>query len=135
MKTTMLSKTMLRALRGEINVALEDVAGRYGVTIRAENCSFNAARATFKLEVAVGDEAALEDEARREWERFVYRRFDTSLKPEHFGAEFTYKGVGHRIVGVKPKSRKYPVLTEADNGKRYKFPAHVVADALKREAA
>ena len=53
------------------------------------------------------------------------------LEADDFGKTFNMRGKEYKIVGLKPRSKKYPVLAEAD-GKVYKVPVDMVNTYLKR---
>ena len=52
-----------------------------------------------------------------------------------FGSTFTFRNDLYAISGLKPRSRKYPILArQAANGKTYKFPADDVKRLVNLEA-
>lgn len=67
--------------------------------------------------------AAVADAARQEWDLQCWR---FNLKPEQFGTTFMHRNERFTVIGIKPRSKTYPVLGRNDNGKVYKFPGSVL---------
>jgi hypothetical protein len=55
------------------------------------------------------------------------------FEPADLGKEFNYQSQLYTICGLRLKSRKYPVIARAGNGKSYKFPCRAVLEALGKE--
>jgi hypothetical protein len=55
------------------------------------------------------------------------------FEPDDLGKEFSFQGQSYTICGLKPKSRKYPVIAQSAGGKNYKFACRSVLEALGRE--
>ncbi len=71
-------------------------------------------------------------------ERLDFKQFAEGygLQPEDLGRTFVARGIPYEIVGLNIAAPKYPVLgMRKDTGGVYKFPAKVVAEALKHRAA
>jgi len=59
-------------------------------------------------------------------EAAAYKRYKSLMGfSKDLGDKFKYGGKEFIIVGYSPRSKKYPVLADA-NGKTYKFPDSVV---------
>jgi len=62
------------------------------------------------------------------WDRCCGRY---GLKPEHFGQTIDLGfGRKYKLVGIKSRNRKYPILAQKDDGKRYKLTSADVRQGL-----
>ena len=116
-KITQFDRTNLKALRADIDRAVNDALGKYGLTAELGNISFTATDFNAKIKVSCGSS---EDAARREFEKYAPR---FGLDPDDFGTSFRQGGTIFTVVGIKPKSHKYPVLAANKRGTVYKFAA------------
>lgn len=113
-----------RKISARIQEALEAVGEELGVTIETGNGRFAADRFNLKLEIHLGEGV---DTGKRDWERTcIY----FGLKPEDFGRSFRHAGTTFTVCGIKPKSKKYPILARNANGTTYKFPVEVLRNGL-----
>ena len=112
----MLKRNEFRKLRDDISEALEPIAEKYGITIEPGNVSYTDIDATMKLSLkAAGD-------VDYELEKFNQLCQSYGFEPEHYRMDVFLSGQRFKLVGFNPKAQKYPLLIEADNGKRYKAP-------------
>lgn len=61
--------------------------------------------------------------ARKAWDIDCWR-FD--LTPKQFGSVFSFQQKKYTVVGLKPRSTRFPILGRNEAGKTYKFPAEVL---------
>jgi len=84
---------------------------------------------TLKIEVAEvakdGTTASREAADFKAWAKFY------GLHADDLGKEFVDRGERYEIVGLKPKSHKFPILGRNRNGTIYKFPAEAFKQALE----
>ena len=118
--TDKITRAFLKNIRDEINAALAPLAEKHGVAFHAGNASFQDHKATFKLEVMVG---GVEDAAKRDWDSCCSLY---GFKPEDFGRTFWSGSDQFTICGIKPRSRKYPILGKSKRGAVYKFARYSV---------
>ncbi len=57
------------------------------------------------------------------------------LSADDFGKQFVSRGERFTIVGLKPKSHKFPILGQNRSGTIYKFPAESVKRGLETATA
>ena len=119
-KITRFDKTNLKEVREVINAALSDQLDKLGLTAKIGNISFSDADFRCKLEVSCG---SADDASRREWDKHAPL---FGLASEDFGKSFVHGGTAFTVCGIKPKSRKYPVLAKNLSGTTYKFPVAAV---------
>ena len=131
MKITSFDKDNLKTVLQTINSALERAEEELGISLSIGNISYdsNGNGITTKLEGAVvnGDGQAMDKMAR---DFIQYARFQPDLEPDDLFKTFEQGGKTFKIVGWKPRSKKYPVICESEGGS-YKFPADLVALRLK----
>lgn len=123
-------KANLKAMRGKIQAALNDVLKEFGVAAELGNITFGAADARTKLTLTIPGSAALPAK-QDEWNLHC-RRY--GLLPEHFGRTFRHKTLEYTIQGIFPRSTKAPVLAVNSNGTAYKFPVSIIRTALMPDA-
>jgi len=114
--------------------ALELVAEEYGVVLQRKHCTYqyNEVPIAFKLIIPErADDGSAVAPEETEFRKYASR---FGLDPNFYGEMFkTYSGV-YRVSGIKPKSRKYPVLGErVTDGRVFKFQAQVVLDGIGRK--
>jgi hypothetical protein len=129
----------LKNVRADIDSALLAIKQKYGITIQLGNISYSPDKATSRLTmIAVGDAAAATDpraaalaKAQAEFKRAAS---SFGLKPEQFGATFTFGRDTYKLAGLKPRSPKRPVLgTSLRDGKTYVFPESAIAPLQSKE--
>ena len=130
-KVTKLDRPTVKYIRKRLEAAVKPLAEELGVAIDLGNCTFKTSNCKFQLKFAVldPDGEAITEES----ESFRSSAKLFGLEPDDLGKEFTYRRQSYTICGLKPKSRKYPVIARSDNGKDYKFACRVVLEALGRD--
>lgn len=130
-KITKLDKPTVKYIRKRLKTAVKPLARELGVAIDIGNCTFNASNCRFQLKVAVLDSNG--KPITEEIDSFRSNAKLFGFEPDDLGREFIFQGQSYTICGFKPKSRKYPVIAQSDNGKNYKFACRTVLGALGRE--
>jgi len=133
METTIrqLDKPTVTYIRKHLDAALKPLAEKLGVAIDLGQCTFEVSNCRFQLKIAVRDSSgkAITEEA----ESFKHNAKLFGLEPADLGKEFNFQGQPYTVCGLRTKSRKYPVIARASNGKNYKFPCRTVLEALGRD--
>ena len=128
----MLTRSDVRMIRGKINEALKALAPELsdGARVTLDYGRYGDTDVTFKVNVAVPSEEG--GNALSPAERDFTRLATTyGLKPEDLGKEFrNWSGDVFTITGLKPRSRKYPILGKRADGKVFKFAARAVVQGL-----
>ena len=127
-----ITRNNLRAFREDFNNTLKSLQEDYEVTIDMGNITYGGLGFHFKVDVTSGNRQEAERNKfiealkRNSWK---YPAFDE----DSYGkvVKLGYNKDTYRIVGIKPRSRKYPivVLRESDE-KRYKYTYEAVLRSI-----
>jgi hypothetical protein len=113
-----MDKATLLRVREQLNPILEAASKDIGLKMTLGNCTFRSTSATFKLEVAEVGETG--EAMTKEAQDFVSYCATLGLKKEHLFKEFKHPlGGTLKIIGYKPRAKKYPILYSY-RGQRYK---------------
>lgn len=108
-----------------VQAALAPVAAELGVSIEYKGGKFGDGYLRMTIEVAEkGADGIVSD---REAERFKGSARLFGFTPDQLGASFQYGGRSCRIVGMTAGGK---VIGEQNNGKKYTYPADVIARLL-----
>jgi hypothetical protein len=130
-KITKLDRPTVKHITKRLETAVKPLAEELGVVIDIGSCTFNTSNCRFQLRASVldCDGKAITEES----ESFKSNAKLFGFEPDDLGKEFAFRGQSYNICGLKPKSRKYPVIARSDNAKDYKFTCRMVLSALGRE--
>lgn len=128
MKITEFNRQNLKEMRAEINKALAPLSDKYGVVFGTGNIRFTRDEFTVKLTVGTVNEGA--PAQGKEVKDFLALCHGYGLEPTDLGKTFVSNGTAWVLVGLKPKSYKFPFLGERYDGKRFKFTEHTVRRGL-----
>jgi hypothetical protein len=118
-----MEKQAVKDLREKIQKVLND-AKIEGFVLKVGNATYGETSAMFKLEASkIGDNDEVQD---RSAENFKRMALLYGLNPEDLGKTFTTAQQTYTIVGLNPKSRKFPVIAKRSDGKTFKFPIDVI---------
>jgi len=115
-----ISERVMETLR-----SLED---ELGVTFSQGNGSYDSA--TFSMKIKATIDSVDGSTQTPEMVDFEKQCFRFGFEPSDLGKTFTHAGDTYKIVGLKSKSRKYPILGEDAQGKTFKFTANLVLDGM-----
>jgi hypothetical protein len=113
----MLDKEKVKQFRNEINNVLEKYGEEKGIQIHLGSIRFDDNSFTGKLKVVLAENKTKAEQM--EWNK----NCDLfNLKKEDYGKIISLRGNKYKIIGLKPKSRKYPLLVERiNNSRKYGF--------------
>lgn len=104
-----------------------DIEKKFGVKVGFGSASYTDSNVSFKLEI---NEVASDGTVmNREADAFKQLAPFYGLEASDFGRTFQMHGKTFKVVGLKSRAQKMPILCEAD-GKRYKFDARTVKAML-----
>lgn len=125
-----MDKQKTKDLRGSIYAAIKPLENEHDVVFNIGNVTYGDSSCKFKMEV-------LDNLSDGKGVDFMELAFKAGchlfgLTPEDYGKSFHTNGQTFTISGLKPKSRKYPIIaTCTGNGKHYKFQASRVVGKLE----
>ena len=122
-KVTSFNRQNIRQINSELEAALKQVAEKYGLEVKLGNTRFTGDNFTTKVQVATVGEGGITMSK----EATDFNRYKTILGFNmELGQEFQRSGKTFTIVGLKPRSKKYPILAKCSDGKTYKLPVDLV---------
>ena len=129
MKITRIDKTTCQLLRSEINFALKDICNRYGVSIEAGRCTFGASNASFKVEVAVKNDAG--EVLNHNWTTLKAYQKILGLSDASMTKVFVLGGKKFQLAGYNTRKWAKPfILNCLDDGRTYVAREDQVKQAL-----
>ena len=124
----------MKQIRAEVNSALESVGDQFGLVLKLGNGSYRDESGHFKLNIStISDDGSVMTPEAQDFLQFcaAYGFEKSDLKREFSD----FSGHRYRILGLKTRSHKYPIIVESlRNGKRYKMDRHRVQAGLKAAA-
>ena len=131
-KITTIDRETCRILRDTINHTLSSVGNRLGLKITAGSASYDPQQATFKLECATLNSNG--DPITKTVTDFTRNACLYGLEASDLGRSFESVGDTWTLVGLSPRSRKFPFLCRKErDGKIYKMAERVVKHGLRIE--
>lgn len=129
-----LTPVLCQRLQREMLKACQDVAARHGLVVEAQDIigvdlrwGFDAA---FRVSIPLPDGTALDSEKLR----FEALAAAFGLSAADYGRQFSTGRETFRIVGIAPRSPKYPVSAERiPDGQGFKFTSAQVALLFRKE--
>ena len=115
-----------RDVASKIEAALAPLASELGIKISTMGGRFTEATYTLKVECATISGGEVQTKTVQDFKTYAFRY---GLSADDLGRIFIYSGERWKIVGMKPRARKYPILCEK-GGKVYKLPAESVRSSL-----
>ena len=116
-----MNRNNAKDISAEVMKALGKLEKKLGVSFSRGNGKFDDNM--FSMKITATANASDGSSQSKEEVDFVSSAFRFGLKKEDLGKTFTANGMSFKICGLKPKSRKYPVLAKNMMGKVYKFAA------------
>ena len=114
-------KQNLAIVRARMDEALKGLA-EIGVSATASRITYSGKTATVKVEIAIiNEDGTVASKAAQD-----YRLYQEMRDLPDLGTTFRSGGRTYRISGFAPRSTRFPVLAERDDGKTFKFPVSTV---------
>jgi hypothetical protein len=128
-----MNRDMARAIERQALELLAPMETGGQLKIAAKGGSIGTTFVTLKFEFAeVGKDGVAEPREAADFKALA--RFH-GLSADDLGKPFVSRGEHYEIVGLKPKSHKFPILGRHCDGKVYKFPAESVKQGLDSATA
>ena len=125
-----INKKTLKQFRASFALAVRELEDEYKVSVKLGNISYGDISFTGKIEVIAGSNAdeVLRNKFEDSLKTYGYRYPD--LKIEHFDQGIMYQGQRVKIVGIKPRSPKYPIVYQTKDGKKWKTSYEEIKHAM-----
>jgi len=123
-----LTKHNIPRILDEIDVALEGIGKKYNLQLKTRR-TYGYTDKNFRVEV---EGVVVENGVAETREAQCYKQLAThyGLDPNDLYKEFISRGRRFKIMGLKPKNFRYPVVVEElPTGKRFKFSVDAVVEA------
>jgi len=122
-----IDRSSLRLAMSELEKVMKPVCDKLGLSLKMGGGSFTPQNAVCKFTIAVQDGSG--NAVTREAEDFKRYAKSYGLSPDDLHRTFIYAGRQYKILGLAPRSAKYPILAERD-GKTVKMPLESVKAGL-----
>lgn len=130
-----LTKANLQIIKNDILKQLEAWAAESGLAIEFKGGTFDSTVATLKLQVSIASDDPNAVPNSPEATNFKHQAPYYGLRTEDLGRTITIQGERFRIVGLKPRASKRPIVLQAvDGGRRVVCGPDYVKLALQRAA-
>lgn len=131
MKIETFDRPTLKLIRKEIDEALALVTKKYGVAFQGGNIRYDTESFKMRITGTLPNKNGKAEPV--EVKDFKSHCFIYGMTPKDLGRYFMTNGVTYKLVGLKPKSHKYPFVGERYDGKRFKFTVDAVSRGLGEE--
>jgi hypothetical protein len=124
MEIKQFTRANLKPLEDAIVKALQPVAEEFGIKIARGSGSFSPTDYTMKVVCSVKNQDGTYDTPDRTAFKKYARMY--GFEPEDLDLKFTWNNSDYRIAGMKPRSKKYPIICERADGKKFKFGPDII---------
>jgi hypothetical protein len=127
MESPIITRDILKDFREDFAAHVEQLENEYGFKLTIGNISFDGKTAVAKLNIAtVGDNGEV---FTKEAQDFTHYAGQFGINKDLLNSSFDHRGDTFKIVGLKPRSKRAPILCEREDGKMFKFPVFAVQHA------
>lgn len=128
-KINMFDRSACEVLRKEMDFAIQNIANKFGISIRTGNGKFTDTTFTLKIEMACVSENG--EVSSKEAEEFKMLANSWGMKPEDLHKTIIIHGTSYQITGSNCRSYRFPITAKnIQNGKGFKLPLASVKAAL-----
>lgn len=118
-----------KAFRKDFEKAVQQVESKYNLKISIGSIRYDSSQFTSRLTaVHLSDE--VDPDNKKDVQKALFEANCDKMWPpipkELYGKKFTHSGTTFTVIGVKPRSKKYPIIAENKNGTSYKFTLDAV---------
>ncbi|MFA6619456.1 MAG: hypothetical protein WCT23_10380 [Candidatus Neomarinimicrobiota bacterium] len=117
-----MDKSDIEVIRRELNTILGAYGTKKGIQFQLGSITYSSNQFGCRLTATSG--TTTEDVDKVNWNKNC-RRF--GFTPEEFGKTVKFNGSNYRLVGIKPRSHRYPIVVEhTGNHRRFKLTEYTV---------
>ncbi len=115
-----MDKDEIRKIRADIDATLKDIGEKHGLAFEVGRITYDDNGFKTRIEASVTGEIG-ESKIAIDFRNGCHKH---GFAPEDLGRMFKNTNGTFKIVGLKPRNRKYPVIAKRlDTGRTYKFSA------------
>ena len=103
----------LEKFRSEFKDAVSELEKKHGISISLGRISYDSSRFSTKMEVIESQPDEDGNIVSGEQARFNANCKYLGLTPSHYGVEFMHGSTKFKLIGIKPRNRKYPIIAKS----------------------
>ena len=103
----------LEKFRSEFKDAVSEIEKKHGISISLGGISYSPSSFSSKLEVIESQPDEEGNFVSGEQARFNANCKYLGLTPSHYGVEFMHGNTKFKLIGIKPRNRKYPIIAKS----------------------
>ena len=123
----MFNKEKAQKINQDVEKAIQDVLKKHNVALTNNGGNYSDSSVTLKFTFTAKD-------MKTRQKSFTTEAQILNLPPDIVGQKFESNGRTHTISELRLRNRKYPVITEANDGKSYKFETATIKRLLQFKA-
>ena len=122
--TQEITRAYLREFRDKFEQTLNEFGEQESLTLQAKAINYGDNTFNVKVEVTMAGDA--EEAAEMQFKAALSKNpwLFKGISEEDYGMTWTTYGTTYKLVGLKPRAKKYPLIVEK-NGQQYKMPMDV----------
>lgn len=126
-----MDKSKVSAMRIAVNEALIKVGEVFNMSIKVGNIKYGDSDITLQVKASsISEDGVVQTQERTD---FINLAKSMGLEPEWIDKEFTLRGDTYKIIGLKPRSYKFPILAkDLRSGKTYKISTADVCHQMRQ---
>ena len=118
------NRNNLDIMRASINSKLAELESDFNIKIKLGRISYSDSNFTSKVECNLVKDGQVIETIATDFDRYK----DAWGLQFSLGYTFLSNDVRYKVVGLKPRNRKYPIIAETFRGTRYKFSENKIND-------
>jgi hypothetical protein len=116
-----MKQEQIKVIQADLRAAFVAIGEKHKISIAMGSLTYNDLYFTCPIKGRFLDAKGSTEEAdKAEWDAYCGK---FGLKSDMFGKVFVLGGKTYKIIGIKPKARKYPVVGQVGSGGKYVFSA------------
>lgn len=112
----------------DLHAVMNKFSAEHGIKVKVGSLAYDATGFRVSITGSIV-EGGVDVRARDEFRTYAS---SFGLSPDDFGRQFISTLGSMKVVGIKPRSSRFPILCESVGGKLYKFSAPRVVAALAK---
>lgn len=118
------NRNNLDIMRASINSKLAELESDFNIKIKLGRIGYSDSNFTSKVECNLVKDGQVIETIATDFDRYK----DAWGLQFSLGYTFLSNNTSYKVVGLKPRNRKYPIIAETSKGVRYKFSENKIND-------